>query len=65
LTTQFGALAAVLDGVEQGGESLASLSKRNATLGRAVAKLAPLFDAARETAIDDAAKPDAGVGLAC
>jgi putative membrane-bound dehydrogenase-like protein len=52
---QFAAVAVVLDGLEQGGDGPAK-----ALAG----KLGPVLDAARETAIDDAAQPDARVAAA-
>jgi putative membrane-bound dehydrogenase-like protein len=51
---QFAGVAAVLNGLEQGGASAKELN----------AKLAAVLDAARETVIDDAAKPDARAAAA-
>jgi putative heme-binding domain-containing protein len=64
LVRQFNALAGALDGLEEGGTSLAAMSGKSAALKDAVAKLTPTFDAAREAAIDDAAAPEARAAAA-
>ncbi|CAA9408028.1 MAG: hypothetical protein AVDCRST_MAG64-2125, partial [uncultured Phycisphaerae bacterium] len=55
---QFAALAGLLDALEQGGTSLAALGGRSPELKASIEQLSPTFDAARETAIDDAAAPE-------
>ena len=54
----FAAVAGLLDALEQAGSSLAALRDRNAELAASVAMLTPVFDAAREAAIDEAAAPE-------